>query len=180
MLNYILCFALTVFVSTLSVPHIGWSQEATSQLHRSLPGIVVEKAGAPAVKVLPEGTVYQLNKNRALRHGHNLPKVGDEVTVVIDENNAVIEVHPKGTAGAHQFITGEVVSVGLRQGTIKLKTPQGEQSFPLEKREMSASVTDGATVTVEVNEAGSVIALKPAEHKQLDPNEKNTPVNRSH
>lgn len=180
MLKYMLCSVLTLCVSSLFGPQMGWPQEATSQLHRSLPGIVVEKAGAPAVKVLPEGTVYQLNKNRALRHGHDLPKVGEEVTVVIDENNAVIEIHPKGTAGTHRFITGEVVSVGLRQGTIRLRTTEGEQSFSLEKREMSASVTDGATVTVEINEAGSVIALKPAEHRQLDPHEKSTPINRSH
>lgn len=151
----------------------------TAPLHRSLQGTVVEKGGALAVKV-PDGTVYQLNTNRSLRHGHKPPQLGEEVTVVIDENNAVLEVHPKGSKMNHRFITGDIVSVGLRQGTITLKTAKGEQSFPLEKREMSASVRDGSTVTVEINEAGSVIDVHPEEHRQLDPNEKSTPINRSH
>jgi hypothetical protein len=166
---------LFVLVVTVLVTQRGW----TENLHRSLQGTIVEKGGSPAVKV-PDGTVYPLNKNKALRHGHALPKNGEEVTVIIDENNAVLEVHPKGTIVSHRFITGDVVSVGLRQGTITLKTSEGEQSFPLEKREMSASVRDGATVTAEINEAGSVIDVQPAEHRQLDPNEKSTPINRSH
>jgi len=149
-------------------------------LHRSLQGIVVEKAGSPAVKV-PDGTVYPLNKNRSLRHGHALPKIGEAVTVIIDsKTNAVLEMHPKGTEVNHRFITGEIVSVGLRQGVITLKTSEGEHTFPLEKREMSASVRDGSTVKVELNEAGSVIDLQPTEHMQLKPDEKSTPINRSH
>lgn len=167
-------------MSMLLAAQIGWAQERTSELHRSLQGIVVEKAGSPAVKAIPDGTVYQLNRNRILRDGHELPKMGEEVTVVIDENNAVIEIHPKGTIGRHQYLIGEIVSVGLLQGTITLKTSQGQQSFPLEKQEMSASVRDGSTVTVEINEAGNVIDVHPAEHRQLDPNEQSTPINRSH
>lgn len=180
MVNPIICSVTGLFVLlTLLNTQTGWSEEATSNLHRSLPGIIVEKAGSPAVRV-PDGTVYPLNKNRALRHGHELPQSGEEVTVTIDENNAVLEVHPKGTKAVHRFITGDVVSVGLRQGTITLRTSEEEQSFPLEKREMSASVRDGATVTAENNEAGSVIDVQPAEHRQLDPNENSTPINRSH
>ena len=157
----------------------GLSQE-TGPPHRSLQGIVVDKAGSPAVKV-PDGTVYQLNENRSLRHGHALPRIGEEVTVIIDsKTNAVLEMHPKGTGGNHRFITGEIVSVGLRQGIITLKTSEGEQTFPLEKREMSASVRDGSTVQVELNESGSVIDLQPTEHMQLKPDEKSTPINRSH
>ena len=75
----------------------GQSQEIPSSPHRSLQGIVVDKAGSPAVKV-PDGTVYQLNENRSLRHGHALPRIGEEVTVIIDsKTNAVLEMHPKGT-----------------------------------------------------------------------------------
>jgi hypothetical protein len=151
----------------------------TAPLHRSLHGNVVDKGGTLAVKV-PDGTVYQLNPNRSLRHGHQPPQLGEEVTVVIDEHNMVLEVHPKGTESKHRFITGEVVSVGLRQRRITLKTPEGEQTFPLEKQEMSASVRDGSTVKVELNETGSVIDLQPTEHLHLNPEDKRTPINRSH
>jgi len=157
----------------------GWSQE-TGPPHRTLQGIIVDKAGSPAVKV-PDGTVYQLNENRSRRHGHRMPQLGEEVTVVIDsKTNAVLEMHPKGTEANHRFMTGEIVSVGLREGIITLKTPEGEQTFPLEKREMSASVRDGSRVQVELNESGSVIDLQPTEHMQLKPDEQSTPINRSH
>jgi hypothetical protein len=178
MLSQLIKFGLFALIIFILDAQPGLSKE-TAPLHRSLDGIVVDKAGSPAVKV-PDGTVYQLNENRAARSGRALPRIGEEVTVIIDENNAVIEMHPKGTVVNHRFITGEVVSVGLRQGVITLKTSDGEQTFPLEKREMSASVRDGSTVKAELNEAGSVIDVQPTEHLHLDPNDKRTPINRSH
>lgn len=179
MMNYKFSVMTVALTLMMAGTQMAWSQEAALSHHRTVDGIIVDKAGSPAVKV-PDGTVYQLNRNRALRHGHKPFKSGDEVTVIIDEGNAVLEVHPKGMVMNHRFITGDVVSVGLRQGTITLKTSEGEQSFPLEKRQMSASIRDGSTVRAEVNEAGSVIDVHPIEHKQLDPNEKQTPINRSH
>lgn len=128
--------------------------------HQHLQGVVIEKGGALGVKV-PNGSTYQLNENRSERHGHALPKAGDEVTVVIDENNNVLEVHPKGTEGKHRFITGEVVSIGVMQREITLKTSKGEQKFAMEKQELSSSIKDGARVRAELNEAGSIIDVHP-------------------
>lgn len=137
-------------------PHKG----SPTSHHQELQGVVVEKGGALVVKV-PGGSTYQLNENRSERHGHALPKAGDEVTVVIDENNMVLEVHPKGTEGKHQFVTGEVVSIGTMQREITLKTAKGEQKFPLEKQVLSASIKDGARVRAELNEAGHIIDVHP-------------------
>ena len=137
-----------------------WADEKPVVPHQTLQGTVVEKAGSLAVRV-PNGTTYQLNENRALRHGHAMPKIGDEVTVVIDENNMVLEVHPQDTKGAHRFVTGEIVSMGILQHEIRLKTPEGEKTFPLENQEMTSSIKDGALVRAEVNEAGSIIDLHP-------------------
>lgn len=142
----------------------GANEQTTQSRHQHLQGVVIEKGGTLAVKV-PNGTTYQLNENRAQRHGHELPKAGDQVTVVVDENNLVLEVHPKGTEGTHQFVTGEVVSIGVLQREITLKTEKGEQRFPMEKQEMTASIKDGALVTAELNEAGSVIDLHPAQQR---------------
>lgn len=129
--------------------------------------MVVEKGGALAVKV-PNGATYQLNENRAERHGHELPRAGDEVTVVIDENNMVLEVHPKGTEGKHRFVTGEVVSIGTMQNEMTLKTAKGEQKFPLEKQVLSASIKDGARVRAELNEAGHIIDVHPENPALID------------
>jgi hypothetical protein len=142
--------------------HVGAGEQKAGGKHQHLKGVVVEKGGALAVEV-PNGGTYQLNENRAQRHGHEIPKAGDEVTVVLDENNLVMEIHPKGTEGTHRFVTGNVVSIGTMQREITLKTDKGEQRFPMEKQTMTPSIKDGALVTAELNEAGSVIDLHPAQ-----------------
>lgn len=43
---------------------------------------------------------------------------------------------------------------------IKLETAQGERTFPLERQDIKAgTIEEGALVTAELNEAGSVIDL---------------------
>ena len=90
------CLMSVLFGLSLVAASTVWADEKPVVPHQTLQGTVVEKAGSPAVRV-PNGTTYQLNENRALRHGHDMPKIGDEVTVVIDENNMVLEVHPPNT-----------------------------------------------------------------------------------
>lgn len=135
-------------------------QNAAMSHHQELQGVVMEKGGQLVVKV-PNGTTYQLNENRSERHGHAMPKAGDEVTVVIDENNMVLEVHPQGTEGRHRFVVGEVLSIGKLQHEITLKTAQGERKFQLDKQDLPASIQDGAKVRAELNEAGRVIDVHP-------------------
>ena len=61
-------------------------------------------------------------------------------------------------------MTGNLVYVGKMKKEIKLKTPEGEQVFPLEKIEIkTGGIEEGASVTVELNEAGSVIDLHRAD-----------------
>ena len=73
--------ALMLFCFSLFGPFPAPADQNPVVPHHTLQGTVVEKGGSLAVKV-PNGTTYQLNENRALRHGHEISKVGDEVTVV--------------------------------------------------------------------------------------------------
>ncbi len=156
-----LLHAIVALALIASIGQFAGADETSSKSHHQhLPGVVIDKGGTLAVKV-PNGTTYQLNENRSERHGHAVPKVGDEVTVVVDENNMVLEVHPKGTEGKHRFVTGEVVSIGLMQHEITLKTAKGEQKFAMEKQDLSSSIKDGTRVRAELNEAGSVIDVHP-------------------
>lgn len=101
-----------------------------------------------------------VNSKNSTRHGHEVPKVGDEVTMVLNENNNVIDVHPKGKEGGHSFVTGKLVYVGKMKPEIKLETAQGERTFPLERQDIkTGTIEEGALVTAELNEAGSVIDL---------------------
>jgi hypothetical protein len=127
--------------------------------HKKTSGVVVKKAGALAIKT-PDGATYQINPLVAERHGHAAHKEGDEVSVLLDENNTVIDMHPKGDEGKHRFVTGKLVYAGKMKKEIKLKTPEGEKVFPIERLEIkTGGIEEGSVVTAELNEAGTLIDL---------------------
>jgi len=127
--------------------------------HKKFSGVITQKAGALAVKA-PDGSTYQHNPKVSQRHGHEPFKEGDEVTVLLNENNAIIDIHAKGHEGAHRFVTGKLVYVGKMKKEIKLGTSDGEKVFPMERLEIkTGAIEEGAEVTVELNEAGAAIDL---------------------
>jgi hypothetical protein len=146
--------------------------KSVSHGHKQVTGVVTtEKGGILTVKT-PTGD-YSLTENASRRHGHAVPKVGDEVTLVLDENNAVIEAHPKGEEGTHQFYTGKLVYMGKMNKEIKLQTADGEKVFPLGRLEIKTKpIEEGTMVTVEVNEGGTVIDLHRASHDEKGINAK--------
>lgn len=157
--------ALILVGAMLGIPAAADSAEEKHKGHKETTGVVVQKAGALAVKA-PDGATYQVNPNRALRHGHEPFKEGDEVSVMVDENNNVIDMHLKGQAAAHQFVTGKLVYIGKMKKGIKLQTSEGDKEFPLERLEVkTGGIPEGTMVTVELNEAGTVIDLHRAEKK---------------
>lgn len=87
--------------------------------------------------------------------------VGEEVEMTMNENNTVIDVHRKGDPShSHRFVTGKLVYVGKMKKEIKLTTPEGEKVFPLDRLETkTGGIEEGTLVTVELNEAGTVIDL---------------------
>ena len=153
--HYMLSLAL--LGGMLAAPAVSNSAEEHRTGHKKLSGVVTQKAGALAVKT-PDGATYQLNENAAKRHGHEPFKEGDEVTLMVDENNAVIDIHKAGEDGKHKFVTGKLIHLGKMKKEIKLQTAEGEKVFPLEKLEdKTKGIDEGTPVTVEINEAGTVI-----------------------
>jgi hypothetical protein len=133
--------------------------EGQHEGHKSMTGVVIKKDNALAVKT-PDGATYQVNENASRRHEHEPFKAGDEVTVMLDENNTVIDLHHKGEEGKHTFVTGKLMHMGQMEKQVKLKTADGEKVFPLAKQEIKTKgIDEGTPVTVELNEAGAVIDL---------------------
>ena len=133
--------------------------EGQHEGHKSMTGVVITKGNALSVKT-PDGATYQVNENASRRHGHEPFKEGDEVTLVLDENNTVIDLHRKGEEGKHTFVSGKLVHLGQMEKQVKLQTPEGEKVFPLAKQEIKTKgIDEGTLVTVELNEAGAVIDL---------------------
>jgi hypothetical protein len=85
---------------------------------------------------------------------------GDDVTVWVNDDSVVLEPHRKGNAPHHRFITGKLTHAGKIRKEIKLWTPEGDKVFSLAPLEAKASrVQDGRLVTIEVDEAGTVVDL---------------------
>ena len=165
----------TYFLSIMLAGMLVYSMTASSapaeqrESHKTISGVVIKAAGGLAIKT-PQGTTYQLNENRANRHGHEPFKEGDQVTFVLDENNTLIDVHPNGQEGEHQYVTGKLIHLDKMQKEIKLTTPDGERKFPLAALEVKTKgIKEGTAVTVEVNETGTVIDVHRAMAADVKP-----------
>ena len=129
--------------------------------HKKVEGVVSEvRSGLYTVKT-PTGATYALTESAAVRHGHGVPKVGDEMTLWVNEGNMVMNANLKGMSDkAPRFISGTLASIDNSQSQLTLSTSGGEKNFKLKpESRMFRDIAAGAQVTIEVNEAGEVIDI---------------------
>lgn len=93
-------------------------------------------------------------------------KAGDDVSLIVDENNVIIDAHKAGVAGhGHQTLTGAFVSADSSGKTITVKTPAGLlKTLTVDSAATSKvpGLKKGGMVTVELDEAGTVIDVHAA------------------
>ena len=129
--------------------------------HQKVEGVVTEvKSGLYTVKT-STGATLTLTEAAAVRHGHSAPKVGDEMTLWVNEGNMVMDVRPKGQGGkGPRFITGTLASIDNGKSQMTLSTSAGERDFHLRpESRMFRDIAVGAEVTIEVNDRGEVIDI---------------------
>ncbi|HSF66334.1 MAG TPA: hypothetical protein VLA67_02790 [Nitrospiraceae bacterium] len=129
--------------------------------HQKVEGVVSEvKSGLYTVKT-STGATLTLTEAAATRHGHSAPKVGDEMTLLVNEGNMVMDAHPKGKPGKDpRFITGTLSSIDNGKSQMTLATPGGEKGFRLRpESRMFRDIAVGSQVTIEVNDTGEVIDI---------------------
>ena len=129
--------------------------------HKNIEGVVNEvKSGLYTVKT-PTGATLTLTEAAAVRHGHSAPKVGDEMTLWVNEGNMVMDVRPKGQPGkGPHFITGTLASIDNGKSKMTLATSGGEKSFNLRpESRMFKDIAVGSEVTIEINDTGEVIDI---------------------
>lgn len=129
--------------------------------HQKVEGVVSEvKSGLYIVKTAT-GATLTLTESAAVREGRRAPKVGDELTLWVNEGNMVIDARPKGHSGkAPRFLTGILASIDYDASQMILATSRGEKKYNL--RPESRMFTDfavGTEVTIEVNDVGEVIDI---------------------
>ena len=102
-----------------------------------------------------------LTEAAAVRHGHGVPKVGDEMTLWVNEGNMVKDAHMKGQPDkAHRFISGTLASIDNAKSQMTLSTSGGAKNFKLKpESRMFRDSAAGTQVTIEVSETAEVIDI---------------------
>ena len=129
--------------------------------HQKVEGVVSEvKSGLYIVKTAT-GATLTLTESAAVREGHRAPKVGDELTLWVNEGNMVIDARPKGHPGkAPRFITDTLASIDNGTSQMVLATSKGERTYHLKpESRMFRDIAVGSEVTIEVNDTGEVIDI---------------------
>jgi hypothetical protein len=129
--------------------------------HKKVEGVVTElKSGLITVKS-STGATLTLTEAAAFRQGQGVPKVGDEMTLWVNEGNMVMAAHPKGQPGkAPRFVSGTLSSIDNGKSKMTLSTSGGERGFSLRpESRMFRDIAVGTQVTIEVNETGEVIDI---------------------
>jgi hypothetical protein len=93
-------------------------------------------------------------------------KVGDAITVWVNENNVVIDAYPKGAARPHhRWVRGNLTYTSGNQEAITLWTPEGKKDFIVTRNGSKfGSLVEGSLITVQLNDKGEVIDV----HRQLE------------
>jgi hypothetical protein len=93
-------------------------------------------------------------------------KVGDEITVWVNENNAVIDAYPKGAARPHhRWVRGHLTYTSGNQEAITLWTPEGKKDFVVKQNQSKfGSFAEGSPIIVQLNDKGEVIDV----HRRLE------------
>lgn len=86
---------------------------------------------------------------------------GEDVTMQVNENNTVIDIHRRGERHAiHRFVIGNLTYTSPDKTEITLWTPEGSRTFDVQTgRSQLSAFEEGAPITVELNEAGNIIDL---------------------
>jgi hypothetical protein len=129
--------------------------------HKKVEGVVSEvKSGLYTVKT-STGATLTLTEAAAFRHGQSVPKVGDEMTLWVNEGNMVMDARLKGQPGkAPRFISGTLSSIDNGKSQMTLSTSGGERGYSLRpESRMFRDIAVGTQVTIEVDDTGEVIDI---------------------
>jgi hypothetical protein len=167
MTRKIITITLSIFTTAVLMTPLDARSEVTDQDqahlkagHKKVEGVVTDvKSGLYTVQT-PTGT-YTLSENASIRHGHGVPKVGEEMTFWVNEANMVIDAHPKQQAGkSHRFVSGKLTALDNVKSEIKVTTAEGETSFKIKPETRTfVDIKEGTPVTIELNEQGEVIDI---------------------
>lgn len=128
------------------------------------PTATVEKVQSGLVFLnLPTGLRQRtVSVHKAERMGLLQPKKGDEVILVIDENDMLIDLHPNGvTPAGHRLITGRLTYADPMWEVIEISNAEGKHRLAMDEDASSKvfSMMGHELVVAELNEDNLVIDI---------------------
>jgi hypothetical protein len=85
-------------------------------------------------------------------------KVGDRVTMYVNEGNTVIDIQKGDNPRPHRFIAGTLTYVADDHNEILMWTPDGEKRFAVTaSRSKLSTIKEGTPIMVELNDTGDII-----------------------
>jgi hypothetical protein len=128
-------------------------------------------AGGSDAHLLLTGTVSKLKSNFIFfrtpvgvvnvntKVGIKNAKVGQTLTLHMHQHHVVADLAaPNATAQVRRFVTGPLQFATPERTSVKLWTPDGEQTFPTERGKAAlAGAKEGSPITVELNGQGHVV-----------------------
>ena len=153
--------SLFVAVSLLS-GGLAWADQPRQHqgAHHIEASGVVTKVDASSIALKTPSANLILNVNATERSGLSQVRVGDELTVWIDEDNNVVDVHQKGHQAKHRLITGKLAYSDNSKTAMKPSTTEGKPSVPIKLEEVTPDNMPGGTLgTVEIDEQGRLMDI---------------------
>ena len=106
------------------------------------------------------GTNYTLAESVDVRYGRDVPKVGDEMTLWLNDGNHIMDANKKGANLSPRFVSGKLVSINYSTSQMTLSIVDGEESFHLRpESRMFRDMAVGTPVTIAVCKEGEVIDI---------------------
>ncbi len=157
------CAAILVWAAPVAADHPDKSGLFPHSVHLEVKGVVKKIHPSMLVVQIPYGLRPRtISIVKAERLGLHDAKVGDEVTLVVDEGNVLVDAHKPGMPVAgHRIIEGTLSYADKFWEEIKLSTPEGTESFAVDTLAGSklSVFEEGMPVTLELDEANVVIDI---------------------
>lgn len=161
-----------ILVSTVVLSGVVWCGSQTFSHEGDLAKHSVHQQQTATVQKVQSGLVFldmptglrqrTVSVHKAERMGLLQPKKGDEVILVIDENDMLIDLHPKGVPPAgHHLITGRLTYADPTWEVIEISNAEGKHMLAMDEDASSKvfAMMGHELVVAELNEDNLVIDI---------------------
>ena len=159
MLLWLCVLALATAAAALAGDQSGKAAGKHKELHATVEKI---DAGVVLLKEPDQMRRRTLSPNQLERMKLTDLKVGDEVSLILNGNNLIIDARKTGMAGpGRHTLQGTFVQADTSGKTVNVKTTDGLKALTVDSAATGkvTGLKQGASLTVEVDEAGTVIDI---------------------